>query len=278
MSATLGKARSTLAGFERQELVLGGIRTVVHSAGEGTPLVFLHAAGTFTGFAYARGWTRTHRVIIPYHPGFGESADDARIDVIGDYALHCLELFDALGLGSLHLVGYSFGGWMAAETAILQPDRVAKLALVAPSGLVVRDPPAADLLAMHPREVPAHLMHRPERLKPFMPEGHDIDFLALRYREQTALARVAWERPSGNPKLERWLHRLRMPTLLLWGEHDRLRPLPHAERWRAALPDARLEVLPDAGHLALEESTEAAGRIAAFLGGVSKERGRGGQS
>src|SRR5918997_1285374 len=164
MSATLGKARSTLAGFERQELVLGGIRTVVHSAGEGTPLVFLHGAGTFTGFSYARGWTRTHRVIIPYHPGFGESADDARIDVIGDYALHCLDLFDALSLGRLHLVGYSFGGWMAAETALLQPDRVARLALVAPSGLVVRDPPAADLLALHPREVPAHLMHRPERL------------------------------------------------------------------------------------------------------------------
>src|SRR3712207_858967 len=228
MSVTLDKARGTLAGFERRELALGGIRTVVHSAGEGTPLVLLHGAGTFTGFAYARDWTRTHRVIIPYHPGFGESADDTRIDCVGDYALHCLDLFDALGLGSLHLVGYSFGGWMAAETAILQPGRVARLALVAPSGLVVRAPQAADLLA-------------------------------LRYREQTALARVVWERPSGNPKLERWLHRLRMPTLLLWGEHDRLRPLAHAERWRAALPDARLEVLPDAGHLVLEESPEAAG-------------------
>jgi pimeloyl-ACP methyl ester carboxylesterase len=267
MSEALDKARGTLAGFDRQEIVLGGIRTVVHSAGDGPPLVFLHGAGTFTGFAYARAWSATHRVIIPYHPGFGESADDTRIDAIGDYALHCLDLFDALGLGALSLVGYSFGGWMAAETAVMQPDRIAKLVLVAPSGLVVRDPPAADLMALHPREVPAHLMHRPERLAAFMPQGHDLEFLALRYREQTALARVVWERPSGNPKLERWLHRLRMPTLLVWGEHDRVRPLAHAQRWLAGLPDARLTVLPDAGHLVLEEAPEAATRIAAFLGG-----------
>jgi pimeloyl-ACP methyl ester carboxylesterase len=266
MSATLDRARGTLAGFARQEVTVSGIRTVVYSAGQGTPLVFLHGAGTFTGFAYAQGWTKTHRVIIPHHPGFGESADDPRIDAIGDHALHCLDLFDALGLGALDLVGYSFGGWMAAETAILQPDRVRRLALVAPAGLVVRDPPAADLMAMHPRDVPAHLMHRPERLKPFLPEGHDIEFLALRYREQTALARVVWERPSGNPKLERWLHRLRMPTLLLWGEHDRVRPVAHAARWQAGLPESRLEILPDAGHLVLEEAPEAAGRIAAFLG------------
>jgi pimeloyl-ACP methyl ester carboxylesterase len=265
MSATLDKARGTLAGFERQEVMVSGIRTVVHSAGAGTPLVFLHGAGTFTGFAYAREWTRSHRVIIPYHPGFGESGDDPGIDAIGDYALHCLDLFDALGLGALHLVGYSFGGWMAAETAILQPDRVTKLALVAPAGLVVRDPPAADLLALHPRDVPAHLMHDPERLKPFLPLGNDIEFLALRYREQSALARVVWERPSGNPKLERWLHRLRMPTQLVWGAHDRVRPVAHAARWQAGLPASRLVVLPDAGHLVLEEAPEAAGRIAAFL-------------
>lgn len=273
MSAALARVRDSLAGFERQELTIGGIKTVVHTKGSGPPLIFLHGAGTFTGFGYAHDWARTHRVIIPYHPGFGESGDDKRIDAMGDYALHCLDLFDALGLGSIDLVGYSFGGWMAAETAILQPDRVAKLVLVGASGLVVRDPPPADLIAMHPRDVPAHLMHKPERLKAFMPDGHDIEFLALRYREQTAMARVVWERPSGNPKLERWLHRLRMPTLLVWGEHDRVRPLAHAEHWLKALPDARLQVVGDAGHLVLEESAEAAAHIAAFL----NDRGKGQQ-
>ena len=267
MSATLEKARATLAGFERHELTLGGIRTVVHTKGEGTPLVFLHGAGTFTGFSFAQDWARTHRVIIPYHPGFGESDDDKRIDCIGDYALHCLDLFDALGLGQIHLAGYSFGGWMAAETAILQPERIAKLALIGPAGLVVRDPPSGDLLSAHPRDVPGLLMHHPEKLKSFMPAGHDIEFMTLRYREQTAIARVVWEKPSGNPKLERWLHRLRMPVQLVWGEHDRLRPLAHSQRWLAALPDARLAVLPDAGHLVLEETTEAAQHVIGFFNG-----------
>lgn len=265
MQTVLERGRATLEGFERIELELNGIRTVVHALGTGEPVVFLHGGGTFTGFDYLRGWTTTHRVIVPYHPGFGESADDPRIDSMQDYVLHCLDLFDALGLGAISLVGYSFGGWMAAEIALVQQERLRKLALVAPAGLVVRDPPATDLLALHPSQVMAHLTARPERLKPFLPEGHDLPFLTLRYRETKATARITWDRPSGNPKLERWLHRIRTPTLLVWGGADRVRPPAHGEAWARLLPDARLSVYEGAGHLVLEEEPAASAEIGAFL-------------
>ncbi|QCI68474.1 alpha/beta fold hydrolase [Phreatobacter stygius] len=266
MGSVIDRTRETLDGFDRQELDLNGIKTVVYSAGTGKPLVFLHGSGTFPGFAFARRWTDSHRVIIPYHPGFGESGDDDRIDSMQDYVLHYLDLFDALKLDRFHLVGFSFGGWMAAEFAIAHHHRLDKLVLVAPAGLVVKDPPATDLFTIPPAQLPGYLATNPAALAPFLPEGHDIEFLTLRYRETTAVARLIWERASGNPKLAQWLHRVRVPSLLLWGEQDRVRPIAHADHWLKLLPDARIERIPGTGHLLFEDTPSAAERVTAFLG------------
>lgn len=134
-----------MPGFERKTLNVAGVETVVYTIGKGPPLVFLHGAGSFTGFDAVRRWADRRTVIVPYHPGFGESADDPTMDTISDYVLHYAELFDLLSLASLDLMGFSLGGWMAAEFAVLQPRRVAKLILVAPAGLVVPEHPAPDL-------------------------------------------------------------------------------------------------------------------------------------
>jgi pimeloyl-ACP methyl ester carboxylesterase len=87
MTSVLDRTKATLDGFERREVDISDIKTVVYSAGTGDPIVYLHGSGTFTGFGFARRWTDRHRVIIPYHPGYGESGDDARIDSIQDYVL-----------------------------------------------------------------------------------------------------------------------------------------------------------------------------------------------
>ena len=255
----------SMEGFERMEMVLNGIRTVVMAAGEGPPAVFLHGAGTFTGFGSLKPLLATHRVYAPYHPGFGESGDDPLIDSMQDHVLHNLDLFDALGLESFSLVGHSFGGWMAAETAIVLGRRLRRLALVAPAGLKVPGLPVTDLMVLPAKEQMAHLTERPDRIAPFLPQPPDIDFLTTRYRERTAVARVTWERPS-NPKLGRWLHRIQAPTLIAWGGKDRIRGPGHAEAWAAGIPDARLRIFPQAGHLLLEEEEQAVVEIAAFLG------------
>ena len=62
-------------GFDRKEYTVNGVRTVVYSAGQGRPLVYWHGAGTFSGIDFALEWTRHFRVILPFHPGYGESAD-----------------------------------------------------------------------------------------------------------------------------------------------------------------------------------------------------------
>jgi pimeloyl-ACP methyl ester carboxylesterase len=252
-------------GFDRTSLAINGVNTVWHTIGKGRPLVFLHGGGTFTGFEFARRWAGSHRVIVPYHPGFGESDDDPRIDGIEDYILHCLELFDALELRDFDLVGFSLGGWIAAEFAARHAARLRKLVLIAPSGLVVPEVPTPDFFTIPEGDMPGYLATDPRVVLCYFPEEHNVDFLTQRYRETTSVARICWDRPSGNPKLAKWLHRVNMPTLLVWGDGDRLVPPATADAWKAKLANSRVEIVPGAGHLVLEEKPEAADLVLKFL-------------
>src|ERR1700761_6554430 len=153
------KPAPNFAGFTRSEYDINGVRTVVHSIGSGPVLVFLHGTGTFTGFEVARAWAEHHAVLIPFHPGFGDSGDSETIDTVEDHVLHYMDLFDHLGLRSFDLAGFSLGGWLAAEFAIRQPQRVRRLVLVAPAGLVVAKARAPELSEITPPELPSYLTH-----------------------------------------------------------------------------------------------------------------------
>src|ERR1700674_5022763 len=102
-----------MAKFEREVHTVNGVKTVLLTAGRGPPLVFLHGAGTWHGFDFALPWAEKFRVIIPFHPGFGESGDDPAMTDLHDYVMHYLDLFDALGLDKVRLVGFSLGGYLA---------------------------------------------------------------------------------------------------------------------------------------------------------------------
>lgn len=254
-----------LTGFSRAEYTINGVRTVVHSIGSGAPLVFLHGTGTFTGFEMAHEWAKRHTVIIPYHAGFGDSGDAETIDTIEDHVLHYMDLFDQLGLAQFDLVGFSLGGWLAAEFAIRQPHRVRRLVLVAPAGLVVASAPAPGLFEIAPQELPAYLAHDPAAALRYFPREPDPAFDARLGREVTGFAKLIRSDPQGNPKLAHWLHRITMPTLVLWGAADRLRPTAQAEAWKAELPDARVVLVPATGHLVFEETPASAHHVTDFL-------------
>jgi len=265
MTATAEKPAMSMAGFDRAEHDINGIRTVVHSIGSGPALVFLHGTGTFTGFEAARVWAKSHRVIIPYHPGFGESGDAAGLDTMEDYVLHYMDLFDRLGLKRFDLAGFSLGGWLAAEYAIRQPERLHRLVLIAPVGLVVDAAPAPDIFKIPPPELPAYLAHDPAAVLRYFPKQPDPAFDARMGREIGGLAKLIGNATQGNPKLGRWLHRVRVPTLVLWGAEDRLRPTAQSKAWVAALPDGRAKIVPKTGHLVLEETPSSANIVADFL-------------
>jgi pimeloyl-ACP methyl ester carboxylesterase len=253
-------------GFDRKSLDVAGNHTVLYAIGSGPPLVFLHGAGTFTGFEAVKTWAAARTVIVPYHPGFGESADDPSFDSIDDYVLHYIDLFDRLGLARLDLVGFSLGGWIAAEFAVRQPQRLEKLVLVAPAGLVIDEHPAPDLFQIAQPDLPAYLAHDPAVALRYFPQGPDPAFEALVAREMTAVGRILAHQPQGNPKLARWLYRIDIPTLILWGDRDRIRPFAQGTVWQKLLPQGRLERTPETGHLLFEERPELAGLVIDFLG------------
>jgi pimeloyl-ACP methyl ester carboxylesterase len=252
-------------GFERRALDVAGVETVVYRLGAGPPVVFLHGAGTFPGFDPLREWASRHTIILPYHPGFGESGDDATIDSIEDYVLHYMELFDRLGLAKLDLVGFSLGGWIAAEFALRQPERVRALVLAAPAGLVVPDYPAPDLSKVGPAELLGYLSHDPNVALRYFPKAPDPRFGALLSREMGSAGRIMAREPQGNPKLARWIHRITAPTLLVWGAADRMRPIEQGAEWLKRLPSGHLQSIPETGHFLFEEQPKTVGMVGKFL-------------
>jgi pimeloyl-ACP methyl ester carboxylesterase len=255
--------------FDRLDLDVNGTPTVVLAAGDpaAPPIVFLHGAGTFHGWAFAEPWATQFRVLIPHHPGFGLSGDLDGLHEVHDFVLHYVDLFDQLGLNAdVHLVGFSLGGLIAARFAIEQKHRLRRLVLVAPTGLRVPGVEVDDLFTIPPDELVGRLVHRMDTILPHLPaDPHDVDFTVDRYRETRTTAIVLWDHPFDRV-LPGWLGRVDTPTLIVWGEEDRLLPPALAPGWADLLPQATVATFPDAGHLVLDESPEASAAVAAFCG------------
>jgi pimeloyl-ACP methyl ester carboxylesterase len=267
MAGVAAKPDRVPPGFERREITVNGADVVLFTGGSGEPLVFLHGAGTAAGFNFSASWARKFTVYLPYHPGFGESADSAAITSFDDYVLHYLELLDRLELDGIRLVGLSLGGLIAATLATQNSQRLKKLVLVAPAGLRVTEYPTTDIFRLKPDELPAYLVEDLAVLAPYVPDPHGpdfLDFLVNDYHEMSSFARLAWERPY-DPKLAKWLHRISVPTLLVYGDKDRITPVQQSKTWAALIPNAAVHIVKDAGHLVLHEKEEASKAVLDFL-------------
>jgi pimeloyl-ACP methyl ester carboxylesterase len=253
-----------MSRFTREALTIDGVKTVVYTAGEGEPLVFFHGAGTVDGYDFAEAWAGKFKVIVPYHPGFGESGDDPTFSDMHDYVMHYLELFDALKLDKFNLVGLSMGGFLAAKFASEHGHRVKKLALIAPLGMIDPKHPTMDIIATPGEEIPGLLVSNFDVIKKRLPEKPDLDFIGERYREAGTVARLFWEHPV-DKKFLRYLHRIKIPTMIVWGDEDKIIPVQQAELWRKFLPHADIKTYKGAGHLVHLEKPEAVDAIAKFL-------------
>jgi pimeloyl-ACP methyl ester carboxylesterase len=253
-----------MATFERRSLKINGIDTVVLTAGRGAPLVYFHGAGTVTRFDFAAPWTRDFQVIVPYHPGFGESADDPQVTEIHDYVLHYLDLFDALELERVRVVGQSMGGFIAAKLAVEHGYLVEKLALVCPIGIPTGNVATADFLKVPPEQLPALLAADPQNVVKHLPAKPGEAFIAERVKEGATATRLKLGEKPYDEKLARYLHRLTMPTMLVWGKQDRLTPVAQHESWKRLLPRASVRLF-DGGHVVLDEAPAAVEAIRDFM-------------
>jgi len=253
-----------MATFQRETLRVNGVDVVMLTAGSGPPLLFLHGAGTGHGFDFALPWAAHHRVMIPYHPGWGESGNSDAMTTVHDYVMHYLELIDQLRLDQVDLVGFSMGGRMAATFTSEHRRRVRRLVLVAPAGLEVPGYPLTDFSKIAPQDIPAYLTEDVPALLRHMPANPGPEWQAARDRDAGSFFKLL---STGllDPKFSRWLHRVTIPALLVWGEKDRTTPIQQAEAWRKAIPRLQYRSFPGAGHLVLDEKPEAVEAVSEFL-------------
>jgi pimeloyl-ACP methyl ester carboxylesterase len=250
---------------------IAGIDLELIERGQGAPLLYLHGGGGIASdLSFLDLLAKTRRVIAPSHPGFGKSSLPDWLDSVDDIAHVYLELMDRLGLTRTDVVGFSIGGWIAAEIATKVPERIKRLVLIGPVGVKTGTPDKLDIpdvFAM-PRE-------KLDRLRFHDPEKHAADLSAVPddqllvvARNRETLALLTWEPYMHNPKLPHRLHRLNVPALLIRGASDGIVSAEYLERYAALIPDARIDTIAAAGHLPqVEQPTATAARVLEFLNG-----------
>jgi pimeloyl-ACP methyl ester carboxylesterase len=243
-----------------------GVALEMIERGEGRPLLFLHP-GHPSGRLDPKAsvlelLAERARVLAPTHPGFGSVPASRELTAVDDLAYLYLDLLEALDLRDVTIVGVSLGGWIAAEMAVKSTERISALVLanavgIKPGDRETRD--IADIYAITDKQLaelvwadPARMARNPKTL----PES---DLIAMaRSRESTG--RYAWSPYMHDPKLKGRLHRIRIPTLVLWGTADRVTKSEYGRAYASAIPNARFESIEGAGHFPHLEQPEAFAR------------------
>ncbi len=259
--------------METVELALAnGLTVDVQRAGAGSPVVFLHGRlGRYWG-EFLEGLSQSFDVIAPLHPGVKDEADLTVFDSIHDLVLFYDDLFKALGVDQPTLVGHGFGGMVAAEYTAHFPGSVEKLVLLDSLGLWRDETPVADIDTVPPGRVPTVMFADPaqDNVQAMLAVPEDSAGQAATMLERMATVAATnhfiWPIPDRN--LERRLHRLENPTLLVWGEQDAYVPSSYAKLFEQRLKNVDTVTLESAGHHPhIESPDEALAAVGGFLAG-----------
>jgi pimeloyl-ACP methyl ester carboxylesterase len=257
----------------REVMVDGRFSVRVWRQGSGRPLVFLHGFEGHPGDApFLERLSRTRDVLAPELPGYaGSQPGSADLQDISDYALYFRRFIEEQVGRPVDLIGHDLGGMLAAEAAIMSPHLVRKLVLVDAFGLWLDEHEIPDLFIQTPQALTALLWSNPEQSAaqtPTAEQASEVDpaTAALNAQQDRATAaKFLWAVPDRG--LAKRLPYLRTPTLVVWGENDRLIAPAYAEAFRERLPDARVALIAQAGHLPMVEQPEAFdATIEQFLG------------
>jgi pimeloyl-ACP methyl ester carboxylesterase len=254
--------------FRESTETVAGCNTRVMRGGSGAPLLWLHGAnGAAHWMPFMEALSQTYDVIVPEHPGFGASDMPDWLDNIGDLAFFYLDVIDHFGLEGVNLVGQSIGGWVAAELAVRNDSRLASLILNAPAGIRIPGLRKADIFLWSPEETVRNLFHDQalaEKALAAAPTTDEGQMVVLKNRLTTA--KLAWQPRLYDPDLEKWLHRISVPTLILWGEDDKVIPHQYGPAWAELIPGAKTATFADCGHLPhVEKADDYVARVSGFI-------------
>jgi pimeloyl-ACP methyl ester carboxylesterase len=243
-----------------ERIQAGEVELEVIRGGSGPTVLLLHGPTTYsTETPFLPLLAETASVVAPSHPGFGESARPDDIETVYDLVHVYQDLLDGLPDDKVTLIGCSFGGWLAAELAVNYGHRLARLVLLDPVGIKVGPRDERDITHLFntaPAELARRAWHDPSRQRlgqlglgwqQHLDAMSDDELVRLA-RGWDALCLYAWRPHLYNPRLKRWLRRISVPTLLLWGASDRIVASGYAEAWRDLIPGSQLQMIAEAGH------------------------------
>jgi pimeloyl-ACP methyl ester carboxylesterase len=251
-------------------LLVNGLKIEMIEGGAGRPLLFLHPGIGIDPKAAVLGLLAAKaRLIAPSHPGFGASDLAPTMTTVEDLSYFYLDLMEALDLRDAIVVGVGFGAWIAAAIAIKSTARMSRLVMANAVGIKVGDRETRDIVdifAMQDADF-AKLAYFDPKLGARDYKSLPTAEVAAVARNRESLARFAWQPFMHDPKLKSRLHRIRIPTLFLWGTHDRVLSEGYGQAYCAAVPGARFEPIDRAGHLPhIEQPQVFADRVLAFAG------------
>jgi pimeloyl-ACP methyl ester carboxylesterase len=248
---------------KQETITVGGRNIRLFRGGVGPQLLFLHDS-------FCPSWLPLHdmleaqfEVLVPMHPGFAGSEESFdEFEEMEDLVFHYLDLCAALGLRRPLIAGASFGGWIAAEWAARYSHTIAKLILVDALGLRVPEAPTPDILSLDPAAMRQTLFSDPASSLAVetIPDTPKADNIVSTILARRALARFAWQFPD-NPRLRRYLYRIQVPTLILWGERDGFVSVAHGQAYHEGIGRSEFKTIPSAGHLPHVEAPESCADI-----------------
>jgi len=262
----------TAVELRRIKLWQDRIGTEVEISGSGPPLVYLHGPwGLAPDRAFVERLAERHKVFAPKFPGTstGDPNSVHALDGWHDLAVYCGELFDKLEVTSPAVVGHSFGGLLAAEFAAAAPRAVGRLVLIDPVGLWRDDRPVQNWMLIPDTARRVALFADPdgEAARRFFEVPADpaarVETLSQMIWAQACTGKFVW--PIADRGLSRRIHRIAAPTLIVWGEADRIIAPVYAQEFAKRIAGAPVKLIDQAGHLPhLEQPERVVAAIAKF--------------
>jgi pimeloyl-ACP methyl ester carboxylesterase len=259
---------TTTLDAEQSTIEVAGIAMRSRCRGSGPPLVVLPAS-------FGHRWCELHDDLAADHtvhaldlPGFDGSDRPDWARHPRDLALLVAAWLRKLRAGPVTLVGSEFGGWVAAELATMAPELLAHVVLVGAAGLLPDEGRILDMMLMSHSDYVRRAFSSLEAYERVYGAELTDDLLLQWDVNREMVARTAWKPYMYNRQLAPLLAEVEIPTLLVWGEADRVMPRSCAERFRALLRASRLEVVAGCGHaVGYERPRELAALVRAHVHG-----------
>lgn len=242
----------SMAAVNETTLELGDLSVVVLRRGSGRPLLMLHDELGFPGWMrWNEQLAGSHEFVVPLQPGFGRTPRVPWLRDFRDLAVLYTRLVREMGLAPVDVIGFSAGAYIAAEMAVMNPDQFARMVLVGPLGLRPLDGEIFDFLAVtmttHVAATVSH--HEAEEFGTMYGGEVTPEQFELFEAARGETSRLGWEPFMFDPSLPHHLAGIGdLPTMVVWGDEDLIVPRGVVDAYAAALPAARIEIMPGVGH------------------------------